>query len=1573
MTSHINSIPKYLLQSFLFFILAGQPIAILAAGCSAVDFGVARSFDATLSGPFPPAAYAAGDFNGDGKLDLVITDGSANGVTVMLNDGAGGFGPTKTYAAGAQPRAVAVSDLNGDGRLDLVVANIDSSNVSVLLGLGGGVFASPLHFAVVTSPIAIAIADLNGDGKKDLAVASGGSGQSVSVLLGNGDGTFSPAAGSPIGISGQASSVIAADFNSDSKLDLVVGSFSGVFLLTGDGIGHFTAPLNIFAGVGQSVASSDFNNDGKADLVIGANNGLVELFGNGNGTFLNPVTFEAESKSNIASVALADIDGDGKQDVVTTTDSTAGVSFFKGDGTGGFTPTKSYLPASEVSAVAVGDFDGDGDADLVAGRSLLVNIGAGVFEAARAVYSLTDIHGGFSATPTDLAFGDFNADGRPDMAVLHRALIGPDLSAARVAILLRDAAGNFNHASAITFPSGSILTSVVSGDFNQDGKADVAITASISSPFSHIVSISLSNGDGTFAPPGSINVFEQASDMIRGDFNNDGKPDLAVLTLHGSIWILIGDGAGGFSIGSAPNSGADFGHLAVADLNSDGKPDLIITDFFDSVLLTVSGDGTGSFFSLRSFPITGSPSSVAAGDFNSDGKNDVAVTSWNGGSGGLGLLSVLIGDGTGNLGGTSTYPMGERPQALIAADLDLDGSLDLAVADDFGPISVLSGTGTGLFQSPVNFTVWGRPQDLVVGDFNSDGRPDLAAALLGSRTVGLLFGKPSNSDPCMFADDVTTTEGDLTTTADVTIRLSAASGQLIKANYLLRRSTAIDGQDFISDSGTVVFQPGETVRTVPVSIIGDLLNEDAESLTLNLSSPQHARISDGEARINITDNDPVPTIAISDVSVTESDSTFNPVNASFAVTLSAPSGKPISVNFASASGSAVMGEDFDGIQGTLFFSTGETSKTITVATRGDLQHEPDETFFVNLSNASNATIADAQGQGTIINNDPIPAATVFDASAAEGNGVDTVVTITVRLANSSSLSSSIDFATADGTATAGSDYVATSGTLTFNPGETQKTFPVTIKDDPTDEVVETFVVNLSNPVNAVIADGQGSVSINDNDGPAVSINDVSIIEGSAGNASTAASFTLSLSAPSVQAITVRVATADGTATGNFDYQRVTTRIVSFPVGSSTATTNISVFADQAIEGNETFFVNLSSPQNCTIADSQGVGTIIDDDTTSAQLGTSSLTVNESEGRAAVTVLHAGDVSQPFTVRYQTSSGSASESSDFNAVSGSLEFAPGETSKTVTIFITDDALVESTETFFFSIFGANGGAVNSPSTATININSNDAPGAANPIDNSTFFVRQHYRDFLSRDPDADGLAFWVNQIESCGADIQCREIKRINVSAAFFLSIEFQETGYLVYLMHKSAYGNLPAAPVPVNLSDFLPDSQQISSGVVVGAPGWEQLLENNKQAFAADFVKRSRFVIAYPASLTPTEFVDALFSNTGITPSPGARADAINEFGLATSSADLAARGRALRRVAENSTFRQQQTNQAFVLMQYFGYLRRNPFDPPEATLDYSGYNFWLSKLNQFNGNFVNADMVKAFIVSGEYRARFGP
>jgi hypothetical protein len=259
---------------------------------------------------------------------------------------------------------------------------------------------------------------------------------------------------------------------------------------------------------------------------------------------------------------------------------------------------------------------------------------------------------------------------------------------------------------------------------------------------------------------------------------------------------------------------------------------------------------------------------------------------------------------------------------------------------------------------------------------------------------------------------------------------------------------------------------------------------------------------------------------------------------------------------------------------------------------------------------------------------------------------------------------------------------------------------------------------------------------------------------------------------------------------------------------------------------------------------------------------------------------------------------------------------------------------------------------------------------NKIDDPQFFVAQHYRDFLNREPDASGLAFWVNEITSCGTNAQCVQVKRVNVSAAFFLSIEFQETGYLVYRFYKAAYGNLPGAPVPLRFNELLPDTQLIGQGVIVGEPNWQTKLEDNKKAYATAFGARARLASVLPTSLTPSQFVDGLYGNAGVASPPAAeRTAAINEFGGAGNTADTAARGRALRRVAENSTLGQQEFNRAFVLMQYFGYLRRNPNDLPDT--DFGGYNFWLAKLNQFNGDYSAAEMVKAFILSGEYRQRF--
>ncbi|MDQ3666920.1 MAG: PQQ-dependent sugar dehydrogenase [Acidobacteriota bacterium] len=382
------------------------------------------------------------------------------------------------------------------------------------------------------------------------------------------------------------------------------------------------------------------------------------------------------------------------------------------------------------------------------------------------------------------------------------------------------------------------------------------------------------------------------------------------------------------------------------------------------------------------------------------------------------------------------------------------------------------------------------------------------------------------------------------------------------------------------------------------------------------------------------------------------------------------------------------------------------------------------------------------------------------------------------------------------------------------------------------------------------------------------------------------------------------------------------------------------------------------------------------------LGATSFGVNEGEGSVDITINRLGNTSGTTTVGYATAdsagsnacnvhNGSASSRCDYSPAIGTIKFAAGETSKIISIPIVDDSYAEGSESFTISLTALTGSSLGPPTTATITINDNDSTNEANPIVQSAFFVRQHYLDFLNREPDASGFSFWTDQITSCGTDTACAELRRINVSAAFFLSIEFQQTGYLVYRMYKAGYGNVSGASVPVRFNEFLPDTQQIGKGVVVGQTGWEQQLENNKIAYAADFVTRTRFVAVHPTTLTPAQFVDALFANAVVTPSTEERTAAINEFAGAGTSVDTGARARVLRSVAEHSTLTQQEFNKAFVLMQYFGYLRRNPNDAPDA--DFGGYNFWLGKLNQFNGNFVNAEMVKAFLLAGEYKQRFGP
>jgi subtilisin family serine protease len=340
-------------------------------------------------------------------------------------------------------------------------------------------------------------------------------------------------------------------------------------------------------------------------------------------------------------------------------------------------------------------------------------------------------------------------------------------------------------------------------------------------------------------------------------------------------------------------------------------------------------------------------------------------------------------------------------------------------------------------------------------------------------------------------------------------------------------------------------------------------------------------------------------------------------------------------------------------------------------------------------------------------------------------------------------------------------------------------------------------------------------------------------------------------------------------------------------------------------------------------------------------------------------------------------GKASSRCDYMTVLGTVSFAAGETSKTISIPIINDLYVEGNETFTVTLSNASGAPLGAQTTATVTIIDNDTvPPTSNPLDVTDFFVRQHYLDFLNREPDPSGFTFWTNNINNCTPQPACTEIQRINTSAAFFLSIEFQDTGYFVERLYKTAYGDAfgsstlggahPLSVPIIRFDEFLPDTQKIGQGVIVNQGNWQQQLEDNKQTFTEEFVQRSRFTTAFPTSMTPAQFVDTLNMNAGNALSQSERDQLVSDLNNGVKT-----RAQVLRAIAQDPDLHSAEFNRAFVLIEYFGYLRRNPNDLPDS--DYTGYDFWLTKLNQFNGNFINADMVKAFLVSGEYRQRFGP
>ena len=491
--------------------------------------------------------------------------------------------------------------------------------------------------------------------------------------------------------------------------------------------------------------------------------------------------------------------------------------------------------------------------------------------------------------------------------------------------------------------------------------------------------------------------------------------------------------------------------------------------------------------------------------------------------------------------------------------------------------------------------------------------------------------------------------------------------------------------------------------------------------------------------------------------------------------------------------------------------------------------------------------------------------------------------------------------------------------------------------------------------------------------------------------------TVTRSGGSAGATTVNFSTSNGTAAGGpsceagVDEVNATGTLSWADGDSSDKTFAVTICDDSLNEPDETAGLALSSVTGLATLGSQTTATldITDNDPGGGviEFETALFAVAErGSQRSGIAVRRTGDTTRAATVEYTTGDGSiqsvavpcsattgaALQRCDYTHTAGTISFAAGETLKTFSVPVNDDSYVEGPETTTLVLSNPGGGAVlGAQSSSTLQIDDDVEESQSNPIDGTSFFARQNYHDFLSREPDDAGLAFWTNNVESCGTGIgatQCREMKRVDTSAAFFLSIEFQQTGYFVYLTRKAAFGNLPGAPVPVRLLPFLRDTQEIGRGAVVGQDAWQQQLEANKQAFLLAFVGGEEFRALYPAQASAAAFVNLLDANAGGVLDSNEKTALISE--LSPSPSDPALRADVLRKVADDGDFVQREFSRAFVLMQYFGYLRRDPDAAPNS--DFTGYNFWLSKLDSFGGDYRRAEMVKAFINSAEYRQRFG-